>query len=58
MSEKKKKPLCGVQEIWNQITYPATFNLEDSQVYDNYFWKNKKYEWFLKALNLHFFLVS
>lgn len=42
MTEKKKKKkshraVCGVQEIGNQITYPATFDLEDSQVYDNYF---------------------
>lgn len=34
---KKKKPLSDVQEIWNQVTHPATFALEDSQVYDNYF---------------------
>lgn len=56
--KKKKRPLCGVQEIWNQITYPATFDLEDSQVYDNCFWKNEKFTWFLKAFNFFFFLVS
>ena len=33
----EKKPLCDAQEMWNQITYPATFRLQDSQVCDNYF---------------------
>ena len=34
---EKKKPLCHSKEIWNQITYPATFYLKDSQVCDSYF---------------------
>lgn len=48
--KKKKKGHCVVcRRYETKLHIRPTFDLEDSQVYNNYFWKNEKFTWFLKA---------